>query len=58
MYHATEFELGYVEDVGHVLAWAEATAAPGSTYTVYVVVEGDRERGLVRLAGVDPTAQH
>jgi len=56
MYRSNEFELSGVEDVGEVLAWADATAAPGSTYTVYAVVEGVRERGLVRLAGVDPTA--
>jgi hypothetical protein len=56
MYHSTEFELSGVEEVGEVLSWAEAAAASGSTYTVYVVVEGDRERGLVRLAGLDPTA--
>jgi hypothetical protein len=56
MYHSNEFELSGVEDVREVLEWAEENAAPGSTYTVYAVVEGSRERGLVHLAGVDPTA--
>jgi hypothetical protein len=55
MYHSTEFELSGVEDVREVLTWAEARAAPGSTYTVYAVVERDGEPGLVRLAGIDPT---
>ena len=51
---STEFEISGVE-VGEVLEWAEATAPRGSTYTVYAVVEQGGERGLVRLAGVDPT---
>jgi hypothetical protein len=56
MYHSTEFEVSGAEDVGEVLAWAESTAPPGSTFTLYVVLERDEERGLVRLSGVDPTA--
>jgi hypothetical protein len=54
-YHSTAVEVSGV-DVGVVLKWAEATAPRGSTYTVYAVVEQGGERGLVRLAGVDPTA--
>jgi hypothetical protein len=56
MYHSTEFELSGAGGVGEVIAWAESTAPPGSTYTFYVVNERDQQRGLVRLAGVDPTA--
>jgi hypothetical protein len=56
MYHSTEFELSGAVDVREVLAWAEANATPGSRYTVYAVVGRESERGLVRLAGVDPTA--
>ena len=56
-YHSTEFEVSGV-DVGEVLTWAEATAPRGSTYTVYALVEQGGERGLVRLAGVDPMAAH
>jgi hypothetical protein len=54
-FRSNEFEVSGV-DVGEVLAWAEATKPPGSTYTIYAVIEGAGERGLVRLAGVDPTA--
>jgi hypothetical protein len=54
-YHSAEYEVSDV-DVGEVLAWAETTATRGSTYTVYAVVDHCGERGLVRLAGVDPTA--
>jgi hypothetical protein len=50
MHRSTEFELSGVEDVNDVLAWAERAAPPESAYTVYVVVEGDRESGLVRLS--------
>jgi hypothetical protein len=54
-WHADEFEITDVEDVTEVLAWAQETANPRRTYTVYVVVEGRGERGLARLAGADPT---
>jgi hypothetical protein len=47
---------GFGVDVGEALAWAEATKPAGSTFTIYAVIEGAGERGLVRLAGVDPTA--
>jgi hypothetical protein len=55
IYHSTEFELSGAADVSEVRAWAEANAPPGSTHTVNVVLERDQERGVVRLAGVDPT---
>jgi hypothetical protein len=54
-YRSTEFEVSGV-DVGEVLAWAETNAPSGATFTVYTVVEQGSRRGLVRLAGVDPTA--
>jgi hypothetical protein len=56
MWQSNEFELTGADDVTQVLAWAKATGNPGSTYAVYAVVEGTGDRGLVRLAGVDPTA--
>jgi hypothetical protein len=43
-------------DVAAVLAWAEATASPDRTYTLYALVHCDGAAGLVRLAGTDPTA--
>ena len=42
-------------DVAAVLAWAEATASPDRTYTLYALVYCDGAAGLVRLAGTDPT---
>ena len=42
-------------DVAAVLAWAEATASPDRTYTLYALVHCDGAAGLVRLAGTDPT---
>jgi hypothetical protein len=54
-YHSSEFEVTDV-DVAEVIAWAEATASPGSTYTLYAVIDQGNERGLIRLAGVDPLA--
>jgi hypothetical protein len=50
-----EFEVDGA-DVAAVLAWAEATAAPDRTDTLYALVDGDGAAGLVRLAGTDPTA--
>jgi hypothetical protein len=45
------------EDVHEVIEWAEAEAvARGATYTLYAKVDnGANDRGLVWLAGVDPT---
>jgi hypothetical protein len=42
-------------DVQEVIAWADATAGSGRTYTLYALVpRPDGEPGLVRLAGADP----
>jgi hypothetical protein len=54
-YVSEEFEVDGV-DVAAVLAWAEATASPDRTYTLYALVDCDGAAGLVRLAGSDPTA--
>jgi hypothetical protein len=54
-YRSSEFEITGA-DVAEVLAWAEATAAGESSFTLYGVIEHGGERGLVRLAGIDPTA--
>ena len=43
-------------DVAAVLAWAETTASPDRTYTLYALVHRDGAAGLVGLAGTDPTA--
>jgi hypothetical protein len=53
-YRSTEYEIRGA-DVPEVLAWADAIAPRRSTYVVYAVVDHSRERGLVRLAGNDPT---
>ena len=57
LHEAEEFELTGAEDVHEVLAWADENAPPESIYTLYAVVEMGGEKGLVHLAGVDPTAQ-
>jgi hypothetical protein len=54
-YRSTEFEVSGV-DVSEVLAWAETNTPSGATRTIYAVVEQGNRRGLVRLAGTDPTA--
>jgi hypothetical protein len=54
-YVSEEFEVDGA-DVAAVLAWAEATASPDRTYTLYALVDCDGAAGLVRLAGIDPTA--
>jgi hypothetical protein len=42
-------------DVGLVVDWATHHADVEETFTMFVVVGRAGERGLVRLAGVDPT---
>jgi hypothetical protein len=54
-YVSDEFEVDGA-DVAAVLAWAEATASPDRTYTLYALVDCDGAAGLVRLAGTNPTA--
>jgi hypothetical protein len=49
-YVSEEFEVDDA-DVAAVLAWAEATASPDRTYTLYALVDCDGAAGLVRLAG-------
>jgi hypothetical protein len=53
-YELDSFEVEGV-DVAAVLAWAEATASPDRTYTLYAFVHCDDAAGPVRLAGTDPT---
>jgi len=53
-YELDSFEVEGV-DVAAVLAWAEATASPDRTYTLYAFVHCDDAAGLVRPAGTDPT---
>ena len=53
-YELDSFEVDGV-DVAAVLAWAETTASPDRTYTLYALVHCDGAAGLVRLAGIDPT---
>jgi hypothetical protein len=52
-----EFDVLGVADVHEAIEWAEQEAgARGSTYTLFALVErGEADRGLVWLAGVDPT---
>ncbi len=54
-FESTEFELTDA-DAEEVIAWARTTARIEQTYTVYAVVHRPDGRGLVRLAGSDPTA--
>lgn len=56
-YESEEFELSGVRDVGEAIAWAESAARSERTYTLYVLVDQGDDRGLVRLLGVDPTAE-
>ena len=53
-FESTEFELTDVE-ADEVLKWAQTTARPDQTYTVYAVVQHSFGPGLLRLAGTDPT---
>jgi len=48
-----EFEIGGA-DVNEVLAWIREQP-DGETFTLYAIVDHNAGRGLVRLAGIDPT---
>ena len=39
-----------------VVAWADQSARPGESYTLYVEHEGPNGVGLIQLAGTDPTS--
>lgn len=54
VYECTEIGLSDVTDVSEALRWAEDNA-DGRTFTLYALVDRRRERGLVHLAGTDPT---
>jgi hypothetical protein len=49
-----EFEIAHA-DVVAVIAWAKEHAAADETFTLFALVDSRGERGLVHLAGVDPT---
>jgi hypothetical protein len=51
-----EWELTAAADVGEALGWAKENAS-GRSFVMYVVVPADDGQVLVRLQGVDPTAQ-
>jgi hypothetical protein len=53
---SSEFNVSRAADVHEALEWAEGEAlARQSTYTLFAVVDRGPDRGLVWLAGVDPT---
>lgn len=56
MWVSDEYEISGAPDVGAVLAWARATVGPDRLFTMYAVVKNREGVGLLRLAGVDPTA--
>ena len=52
-YHSRAFEIA-AEEVGDALRWADENRNAEESFTLFAVVDrGDR--GLVRLAGTDPT---
>jgi hypothetical protein len=50
-FRSDEYEITGAADVHEVLAWANAHAEPGQTYTAYVFHRGCS----IRLAGEDPS---
>ncbi len=54
VYESTEINISDVADVSEALRWAEDNA-DGRTFTLYALVDRGPDRGLVHLAGVDPT---
>jgi hypothetical protein len=57
MWAAKENDVIGAEDVHRVIEWAEDEARRrASTYTLFAKVDHGESRGLVWLAGFDPTA--
>ena len=56
-WESQEFELRNALDAREALDWANREAGSDRIFTLYALVEQGGERGLVRLAGVDPTAE-
>lgn len=57
-YHCDEHRLTGARDVHEVLRWANDTARPEQSFTLYVEHDNlDHERGLIHLAGIDPTVR-
>jgi hypothetical protein len=54
-YVSDEYEVNDA-DVTLVLEWARSKASSDQTFTLYALVHCNGTPGLVRLAGVDPTA--
>ncbi len=54
-YVCDEHRLRGAADVMEVIAWAEATARPEQTFTLYVEHLQAGRPGLIHLAGSDPT---
>lgn len=53
---AYENNISEADDVHQVIKWADAEAeAGGGTYTLFARIDRGEDRGLVWLAGVDPT---
>jgi hypothetical protein len=52
-----EFEVSGA-DAAVVFDWAERNAGDDETYSIFVLVGDGDARGLVRLAGLDPTGAH
>jgi hypothetical protein len=53
-WQSREFEVSGADAAG-VFDWATRHAHDDEIYTLFAVVENREGRGLVRLAGVDPT---
>ncbi len=54
-YYCNENRMLGASDVHEVIAWANQTAKPNETYTLYVEHQHAGETGLIQLAGTDPT---
>ena len=57
MWHCDEQRLTGANDVHEVIAWAESRLPAGDQYVLYVEHADGGGRGLIRLAGADPTEQ-
>jgi hypothetical protein len=57
IFAALEYDVGGAQDVHEVIEWAEREAGPDDCYTLFVRFDSPYGRGMVHIAGLDPSVR-